>query len=285
MSKRIKIKISGKGMGTDAPTVDDLSNQLRDYFELLDMVEQTLAEDGQVAIDWRIVEATTNSPLTFTVEAFSRQFAVNVDNRAQLVVAQTTLGIKALQVRSERPPYFNDKALDKAQRLFERVTNGLDQTEILIDDESDSINLTPTVARRGAQHVREVLQPIVRPYKEIGSLEGYFQSVSQDGHGRKILQMRGRITGDEVKCIVGRDAERELAHCEIGDVWKKRRISVTGLIHFRGPNNISHIEATSIRFFRSNNELPDIDDIIDPNFTGGLRSEDFLERLRNGRLS
>lgn len=32
-------------------------------------------------------------------------------------------------------------------------------------------------------------------------------------------------------------------------------------------------------------ELPGVDDILDDEFTGGLKTEEYLERLRNGRLS
>ena len=31
-------------------------------------------------------------------------------------------------------------------------------------------------------------------------------------------------------------------------------------------------------------ELPSVDDILDEDFTGGLRTEEYLERLRNGQL-
>jgi len=78
MSKTITVSITGKGPGTDAPSVGDVLDQLRDYFDLLGILEETLAEDGQSAIVWRIVDATKVNPLTFTIQAFARQYAVNV---------------------------------------------------------------------------------------------------------------------------------------------------------------------------------------------------------------
>ena len=67
MSKTITVKIAGRGPGTDAPTVGDVLDQLRDYFDLLGILEETLAEDGQSAIVWRIVDATKVNPLTFKI--------------------------------------------------------------------------------------------------------------------------------------------------------------------------------------------------------------------------
>lgn len=60
---------------------------------------------------------------------------------------------------------------------------------------------------------------------------------------------------------------------------------MSGTIHFKALGRISRMDAQTIRFLRSSNELPDVDDIQDENFTGGLSSEEYLERIRNGGLS
>ncbi|MBN9261091.1 MAG: hypothetical protein J0I57_23355 [Hyphomicrobium sp.] len=284
MSKIITVTIAGKGPETDAPSIGDLLDQLRDYFELLNVLEQTLAEDGQSAIIWRIVDAKRSSPLTFTIQAFARQFAVNVDARAGHVVDRAFAGLRLLEEQAERPAYFTEKALERAERIFERVTNGLDQTEIRSDG-FRPIVLTPSVARVASRNTRSVLEPGGRPFKEIGSVEGYIQTVGRDGRGRRVVWIKHRLTGDEVRCALTGDAAKALAHCEVEDVWRGDRVSLFGTIHYRTPGRISHIEASAIRFLRSRSELPDVDDIIDPDFTGGLKSEEYLEKLRNGELS
>lgn len=281
MSKKIVIKIEGSASGTDAPTVDDLLAQLRDTFDLLDIVEETVAADGQNAIDWRVTNASKSSPLSFTIEPFARQFAVNIDNRANAITGYVMEGLNTLKSTSARPKYFNDEALVRSERLFERITNGLARTDIIVDSEP-VISLTPAVARIAAKNTLTFLRPDYRPYREVGSVEGYFESVSLDGYGRRVLHMKHRITGEGVKCIVSGDAEREIGLQEIGEVWKKRRISVSGTIHYKAPGRISQVDAISVRFLRSHQELPDIDDIIDRDFTGGMRSEDYLDKLRNG---
>jgi len=50
MSKTIKLSIKARGE-SDAPRVDDFLDQVRDYFEILDGVEQAIAEDGANAIE------------------------------------------------------------------------------------------------------------------------------------------------------------------------------------------------------------------------------------------
>jgi hypothetical protein len=286
MSKRVKIRIRGSGHETDAPTVDDMSDQLKDYFDLLESVEQTIADDGQSAIEWRVVHAATASPITFTVQAFPKQFAVNVDARADHVIENALRGVRALLNDPSRPANFTDQSLGLAERLYGRVTNGLDRTEIEVDgEEAARIELTPTAARVAAQNIRSVLQPVVKPYKEIGGVEGHIQNVGQDGYRRRFLLIRSRMTGDEIKCFVSGDAEKQLAKCEIADVWRRARVEVFGLIHYKGPYRVAHIDAQRLRFFHAASELPDVDAILDADFTGGQRTEDYLDGLRNGRIS
>src|SRR5438128_399290 len=146
MSKRVTVSIKGRGE-TDSPSVDDFLEQVRDVFDILEGVEQAIAEDGASAIDWRIVKAETKSPIVLEAEPFPRVYAVNIDRRADLVIRQTATGFQQLRTRGERPPYFTDRVLVKAERLFERVTNGLDTTVLEFGPELPAIEITAPVAR------------------------------------------------------------------------------------------------------------------------------------------
>lgn len=136
-----------------------------------------------------------------------------------------------------------------------------------------------------SQNVSATLRPSDRPYREIGSIEGYLQGVERDGRGRRIAAIRARVTGELVKCIVAETAMPALEDCQIGDVWRNKRVQVYGILHFRVLGKLDYIEAHNFIFFRDRHELPQLDDIVDPSFTGGLHSEDYLDRMRNGDLS
>jgi hypothetical protein len=60
---------------------------------------------------------------------------------------------------------------------------------------------------------------------------------------------------------------------------------VCGIIHYRSIGRISEVHVAEAEFGKPRTELPTIDDILDEDFTGGLRSEEYLDRLRDGRLS
>ena len=141
------------------------------------------------------------------------------------------------------------------------------------------------IARGAAANTDRVLKPVFKPYREFGSVEGYFQGVERDGFGRKLLYVRHRVTGDTIKCIVSGKALAEVERHQIAEVFHNRRVQVTGMLHFKSLGKLSLVEANDVRFLRSRSELPQIDDIVDPDFTGGMSSEDYIEELRNGRLS
>jgi hypothetical protein len=284
MSRTIKLSIKARGE-IDSPTVEDLLDQVRDYFEILKGVEQAVAEDGENAIDWRIVAATTNSPITFEAQAFARDYGVNVDNRAEIVARQTALGLFQLETTDERPSYFTDKVLARAEKLFERVTNGLERTFITFGDDLPTIDITPAIARRATDNVRTALRPESKPYDELGSAEGFVDRIEKDAWGRPIVRLRLRLTGETVKCFVKGNALKALENRQIGDVWRGRRVQLFGKLKFKALGVLNQIEADEVRFLRTRDELPSIDDIQDENFTGGLSTEEYLIRIRDGRPS
>jgi hypothetical protein len=280
-----KIRISGSGAGTDAPSVEDLLDQVRDYLEILHGVEEAVAEDGAPAIDWRIVDASRNSPLALECQAFPRNHAVNIDRRAELVMNCTAKGFQLLQTTAERPEYFTDKVLTKARGIFDRVTNGLNLTEVDFGEGLPPILITPVIARGAAANTDHVLKPVSKPYREFGSVERYFQGVERDGFGRKLLYIRHRVTGDIIKCIVSGKALMEVERHQIAEVFHNQRVQVTGMLHFKSLGRLSQVEVNEVRFLRSRSELPQVNDIIDRDFTGGMTSEDYIERQRSVHAS
>lgn len=281
MSRKIKLSIRARGP-TGSPTVEDLLDQLRDYFEILEGVEEALAEDGRRALEWRVVSASTNTPITIEAAAFPKDFGVDIERRAEIVTRQTALGLNALKMGGERPPFFTEEILVKAEKMFERVTNGLDETLIDHGPDLPGLGLTPGIARAAAANTRAVLAPKAKPYKELGSIEGNAQRIERDGFGRRILWVRYRLNGESIKCLCSGEAASELEQHQIKDVWRHRRVQVYGMLHYRGIADLREVDAIKIRFLRDRNELPNVEDILDPDFTRGVRSEDYLARLRDG---
>lgn len=285
MSERtIKLSVRARGE-TDSPTVEDLLDQVRDYFEILKGVEQAVAADGTNAIEWRIVSATTNSPIIFEARGFARDYAVNIDQRVEIVARQTAFGLQQLETTGERPSYFTDKVLARAEKLFERVTNGLDKTTVDYGGDLPTLDITPSIARKAAANIQAVLAPDSKPYEELGSVEGYVDSIERDGWGKPIVRVRVRLTGETVKCFVAGEALKLFEDHLIRDVWRGRRVRLYGKLKFKGLGLLYQVDAYDVHFLRERKDLPDLEDILDEDFTGGLRTEDYLTRLRDGKPS
>jgi hypothetical protein len=285
MSDPIRFTIRAQNAETDAPTVEDLLAQIGDWNSILRGVEQALAEDGASEIEWRVTGASKNSPLAFELTAFPRRHGMNIERRTKQVKEGIFAGLSALRSRSERPSYFTEPVLEKTERLFERVTNGLSLTKIEFGDDLPTIEITPPGAKVAARNITAVRKPKEKPYREIGSLEGVLQGVERDGYGRPLLFVKLRVSGETIKCIARGSAQSEVERHEIADIWKNKRVRVFGTIYYKALGQIMQVESDAVQFLRSREELPRSSDIVDENFTGGLKSEEYLERLRNGNLS
>ena len=285
MSDPIRLTIRAQSAETDAPTVEDLLAQIGDWNSILRGVEEAIAEDGASEIEWRVTGAGKNSPLAFELTAFPRQHGMNIERRTKQVKGEISTGLSALRSKPERPSYFTDPVLEKAERLFERVTNGLSLTKIEFGDGLPTIEITPSEAKLAAKNVRAVGKPKEKPYREIGSVEGTLQRVERDGYGRPLLYVKLRVSGETIKCIARGSAQSEVEHHEIADIWRNKRVRVFGAICYKALGQIFQVESDAVHFLRPREELPRASEIIDENFTGGLKSEEYLERLRNGNLS
>lgn len=284
MAGTIKVRIQGSG-DDGSPSADDLVDQLRDYLDILEAVEAAHASDDQNAIVWRVVEARRFNPFEFTLHADSRVYATDVSRRAAAVARRFSEGMNALKSTPARPPFFTDGALKKAQQTFHRVTNGLNLSEIEFDDVGvPDFRVTPVVARSAEKNAQLALKPVDKPYKEFGTIEGVTRGADVDGHGRRLLYVRHRLTGDIVKCVLSGDALAKIGAHTVAEIYLGIRVRVQGVIRFNRPGHIFQVDANDVVYARPRHELPTVDDILDEGFTGGLRTEEYLERIRDAGL-
>lgn len=286
MASPIHFSISGHSAETDAPTVDDLVSQVGDHVSIMREVEEALADDGTSEIEWRVTNAKKDSPIELEITPFPRRHGVDIEQRVRKVKEHTAGGLALLAANAERPSFFNDTVLERVERLFQRVANGLDLTKVDYGPEIQrTVEITPSIARAAVSHISAVRAPKEKPYRELGSVEGFLKGVERDGFSRAIVYVKLRLNGEIVKCLASEMAESEVEKHQIGDVWKNRRVRVAGTIYYKSLGRISKIDADVVQFLRGRGELPSSSDIINKDFTAGLTSTEYLEKLRNGELS
>lgn len=283
MASPIKITIQGKtSLGVDAPTVEDLLSQIQDFVAVLRGVEEAVADGHGEEIEWRITDVTKNSPLTFEVTPFPKRHAMNVDNRAQEVVAATATGINALMRGEGRPLYFSDTLIGKVEKVVDRVANGLAETTIDLSAYRGvpQINVTKASAPSALNNLHQFRSPEPISYRELGSVEGFITKVELDGYHRPIVWLRHRIDGQMVKCVSKDRGLDSIGHYEVAEVLKGLRVQVFGTINYKDLEKIASIEVDGVHVFGEDSELPDIADIVAPGFTTGIEAVEYLRRLR-----
>ena len=283
MAKPIKIMVRGSdSRGDDAPTVEDLLFQIQDLVSVLHGVECALADDGKVEIVWRVTDATKNSPLIFEVTPYPKTYAMNIDQRAESVVTATAKGLEQIATTGERPMYFSDQVIDRAKRVYARVTNGLGETRV----DFSAYNAAPDLAvnRQSAKNfIERIVQlraPLPIAHREIGSLEGFVAKVELEGFQRPIVWLRTRLDGQIVKCIARNGGLDRIGHFEVMEVLKGLRVRVHGLLHYKSLEQVYSIDVEGVHVFEADRELPEAVSIVSPGFTGEIEASAYLEALR-----
>lgn len=282
MAKPIRITVKGSDVGgEDAPTVEDLLAQIQDLVGVLKGVEEALSDDGKKEIVWRVTNVTRNSPLSFEITPFPKSHGMNIDRRAEQVVTSAAQGMQALVSGGNRPAYFSDDLVERVEKVYERVTNGLAATEVNFADyrNAPAIEITkPTVGGQVAA-IQAFRSPRPVPHKELGSVEGTITRVELDGYQRPVLWLKSRLDGQNVKCIANDGALDRIGHYEVGEVLKGMRIIVYGLVSYKDLEDIGSVEVDGVHVFADDSELPGFDQIVSPGFTNGVEASAYLEAL------
>lgn len=278
----VQLSISGRGPD-DAPLLGDLLDQIQDFFEILNGVATSIAGDDADHFEWRVVGLSKNSPASITVEAVSLPGFTDGETLAAQARDQTAAGLLQLKSEDARPLHFTDNVLEAADRFVRRIARNLSDTTIQ-DSKIGPVTFKPADAIPAISNIGLVLtSDPIHPYRELGSFEGHIENVGTDGWGRPYIMIKSRLTGADVKCFLQGEALQALEKEPVAEVvWRKRRVIATGVLKFRALGRLSQAEINRLDFADDAEKLPQLADIIDPQFTGGLPSEEFLERLRNG---
>jgi hypothetical protein len=284
--RTIVIQIEGRANDTDAPTVEDFFEQIRDYVDLICAVEKAVAEDQKSHLVWRVTNATKSSPLRVFLTAFPDVYGTDISTRYSRTIKYTKDGLNALSKGEKAPVNFPIDALQYADKTFARISNGLAQTTLEFGNNSQTIIFDSETASKARKNTKKLLgsHDKEQSYIEVGSSEGTVQNIGRDGYGRGILTLRDRLTGTPIKCVLKEDAQSQIGEHSILEVLSGSRIRVYGEKKFKSLGVLQEIEAEKVEFVRPDTQLPNYEDIKDKDFTGGMRSEEYLERLRNGEF-
>ncbi len=153
-----------------------------------------------------------------------------------------------------------------------------------------TIDLTPTSPPASAE--REGVEPrgrpmthpngiTARPHREIGSVEGYIKTVGRDGFGRPVLTLTTRVDGNDIKCVSSDGGLDKIGHLEVGKVIRGMRIRAHGLLLYKSPELLERVEVERVEMFEQKDSLPELQELIDPEFTGGIEAVEYIRMRRD----
>jgi hypothetical protein len=272
----VRIVIRASGSHPDVLTIRDAIDQVRDIFEL--------AESDDPSVAWKLVSATTNSPLTIVAELVAVEPNISPIALAALADARTRElreGISALERGAIIPSWARGRKATTLKRLLNRSLNGVGRTDVQVNDEAERETITPQTAQRALRAI-DAPPEIDRARVEIGSIDGEYVEIGTH-YAHPAIKLRERKTGAEIWCWVSEgDLERFSERVRAVDVWRHKAVRARGKILYDRDGGVLHIEAHDVQL----TEVPRVtlDEVRDANFTGGLRVSEYLDRLREGGL-
>lgn len=168
----------------------------------------------------------------------------------QKIADAIAFGMALIEQRAERPPFFTDKALERAKDLASPV--GDEIRAVRIRRERTGVpHERVTVTKRLAANVEEIIGGQIESF---GTVEGKLEGLLV--HDRRVFYVWEALTSRRVECSFG-------SRIPLNDVLAAfgKRVGARGIIRRRKSGEPVSIEANELRVFPAEDELPAVDDI------------------------
>jgi hypothetical protein len=265
MGQQFTILVEGRDGGVPAERFVDVVVKALAVMRDLDARS---SEDGKAAIHWHITKATTNTPLTLTLEA---HVPAQRRDTSRAVVKSYFRGLRKLESGKGVPSDFGDDTLKEARSLLGLLDRGVSRVEFSAPGEE---KVVPTL--RSAALIDEFFGRRTTYHLADTTVEGSLETVTI--HGGDAFDIFDQLTGTRVRCVLGEGRITE-AVAALG-----KRVSVSGRAKFSEKGRPLSIEVESIRVMRDKAGLPKASDFEGAgklDVTGGIDSVEFVRRLRD----
>lgn len=262
---RLSLRIDGE------ITIEAFRDAVANFLRLLREVEESVT--GEQPVRWTLDEIRRSSPAVMTWKGAARtprrrrKVQVVKPDYAPIVGKAVLAGVGKLEHGHGRPEGFSDEALEATMNLARVKTRRGINTLSLIG-ENGAPQEPPSVlevTERVAASVREIIAP---RYTAPGAVDGTLQAINS--RGLLYFVIYDSIFGSRVRCDIPdrlkADALSAFDH----------RVIVTGMVSRDSEGHPRHVQVQSIQTM--GNESPPRDLPVDPDFTGGLETSEYLKR-------
>ncbi len=183
---RITLKLETQP-GQDLIPANSFKIAIDELTTILHEVELEISQNKRGSLNWGVADLSVGSA-TISLE--------NVSDEIELGQKSTISYIEGLQLLNShkiRPEYFNDNALESAQRLARLTSDGVSKINVF----SHAHNLQLYVTEQIAVNIADILEHI----EYLGSVEGSLELISgRDGYAL-FFRVRDVVSGKVVRCF------------------------------------------------------------------------------------
>lgn len=283
MPVRMVVRVDAPRAHPDRLTVRDAFEHVLDLFELAVYGD----EDPNREVEWRLVTASMQSPLTVVAEAVPVRPGVDIDAIARRQSAEFVRNYEELKHGRVPKAWSTGVARAKAKNVAVRNRKGIGRTSIAVGTPDEPLEQQVDITEEDAQIAVQALgvpplEAAIKGKEQIGSLEGKLVHVGTY-YNQPAVALRERKSNAEVWCTVPDEFRDQIANeANFIDVWSGRRVRIRGRIVYDREGNIARVYASEIH--RIEPATVDVGTIQDPRFTDGMTVAEYLEKLRDGEL-
>jgi len=187
IKKRMTIVLEPKTGLISLPTFRAAIEQLT---ILLNEVASEISEPKPSRVSWGIAELSLDSPAKISIESVEEE-TEDIAERTSSAIIQ---GFTALQKEQIRPKYFNDNALESAQRLARLTIDNLARVNIYADIPDHQVYVTEQIAVN--------ITGILEYLDYYGSVEGRLELISGREGQPLYFRVQDRINNVRVRCFI-----------------------------------------------------------------------------------
>jgi len=249
---------------------DHFDVRFGDFITKMQALKRALMETDRLvskgrSVYYRIVDMTHNSPATVELEIVPTESTRNYSDQ----IAETFYtGLRMIQENHQAPEIFDGQAL-RAYRELAPVQDGK-ITNLRIYRNGDSISVFSTFAAS--------IDVILGPDEyENGSISGLLEQINVHA-SQNVFMIYSTADGQKLKCVFP-GYLRKIAVDAVD-----RHITVYGRMKYKMRDTYPYeMSVNDIEVHDPTDQLPTLGSLkgIAPNATGGMKSEDFIRRVRN----
>lgn len=239
--RRITIVLEPK---TELIPLTSFRTAIEQLIILLNEVAGEISEPKPRHISWGIAELSLGSPAKISVENTQEDTENLADRTASIVIE----GFSKLQKERIRPQYFNDNALESAQRLARLTADNLAKVNVYANIPDHQVYLSEQIAVN--------ITGILEYLDYYGSVEGRLELISGREGQPLYFRVQDRVNNVRVRCLIPDNLLDDALNAF------RERVLVSGIIKSDSGGIPRSIYVESIEVIPGEESLPQAEDII-----------------------